>query len=144
MAFCSFVLCWSALIYMFFVFFFKQKTAYEMRISDWSSDVCSSDLEWRRKREIAHRRQFHVAACGPAAAGDDPFGAQMQRIEVGDDRRHVGINTGFDDRRRMFEHQPWCACAGTKTQRRGLAERTPEAIRSEEHTSELQSLMRIP
>src|SRR3546814_19366615 len=29
-----------------FVFFFKQKTAYEMRISDWSSDVCSSDLMW--------------------------------------------------------------------------------------------------
>src|SRR3546814_16689411 len=28
-----------------FIFFFKQKTAYEMRISDWSSDVCSSDLE---------------------------------------------------------------------------------------------------
>src|SRR3546814_2307620 len=28
-------------------FFFKQKTAYEMRISDWSSDVCSSDLAWR-------------------------------------------------------------------------------------------------
>src|SRR3546814_2391277 len=27
-------------------FFFKQKTAYEMRISDWSSDVCSSDLTW--------------------------------------------------------------------------------------------------
>src|SRR3546814_17941406 len=29
---------------MYFVFFFKQKTAYEMRMSDWSSDVCSSDL----------------------------------------------------------------------------------------------------
>src|SRR3546814_7724096 len=29
---------------MFIFFFFKQKTAYEMRISDWSSDVCSSDL----------------------------------------------------------------------------------------------------
>src|SRR3546814_6180431 len=29
---------------IFIVFFFKQKTAYEMRISDWSSDVCSSDL----------------------------------------------------------------------------------------------------
>src|SRR3546814_19729001 len=29
-------------------FFFKQKTAYEMRISDWSSDVCSSDLWWAR------------------------------------------------------------------------------------------------
>src|SRR3546814_3337230 len=33
-------------LYCFF-FFFKQKTAYEMRISDWSSDVCSSDLEGR-------------------------------------------------------------------------------------------------
>src|SRR3546814_2907419 len=30
----------------FVFFFFKQKTAYEMRISDWSSDVCSSDLHW--------------------------------------------------------------------------------------------------
>src|SRR3546814_4671267 len=30
---------------MFVFFFFKQKTAYEMRISDWSSDVCSSDLK---------------------------------------------------------------------------------------------------
>src|SRR3546814_3077565 len=35
---------------MFVVFFFKQKTAYEMRISDWSSDVCSSDLEQRFER----------------------------------------------------------------------------------------------
>src|SRR3546814_8972598 len=32
------------LCFLFFFFFFKQKTAYEMRISDWSSDVCSSDL----------------------------------------------------------------------------------------------------
>src|SRR3546814_7539481 len=32
-------------MYMMWFFFFKQKTAYEMRISDWSSDVCSSDLE---------------------------------------------------------------------------------------------------
>src|SRR3546814_10322382 len=31
-------------VYFCFFFFFKQKTAYEMRISDWSSDVCSSDL----------------------------------------------------------------------------------------------------
>src|SRR3546814_11393530 len=40
MFFCFLVFsCW-----FFFFFFFKQKTAYEMRISDWSSDVCSSDL----------------------------------------------------------------------------------------------------
>src|SRR3546814_7930157 len=35
----------SSFVFWFF-FFFKQKTAYEMRISDWSSDVCSSDLNW--------------------------------------------------------------------------------------------------
>src|SRR3546814_15553699 len=32
-------------VYMFYFFFFKQKTAYELRISDWSSDVCSSISE---------------------------------------------------------------------------------------------------
>src|SRR3546814_8952552 len=37
----------------YFVFFFKQKTAYEMRISDWSSDVCSSDLEESSKANVA-------------------------------------------------------------------------------------------
>src|SRR3546814_17899536 len=51
------------------IFFFKQKTAYEMRISDWSSDVCSSDLHcgdvraqsicvggtWRLFHDAAHR-----------------------------------------------------------------------------------------
>src|SRR3546814_15254802 len=38
-------------------FFFKQKTAYEMRISDWSSDVCSSDLGRRDRLELAIVRQ---------------------------------------------------------------------------------------
>src|SRR3546814_14079770 len=37
-------------------FFFKQKTAYEMRISDWSSDVCSSDLQFDQR----HRRRIEV------------------------------------------------------------------------------------
>src|SRR3546814_8130144 len=37
-------MCYLFLLFVFF-FFFKQKTAYEMRISDWSSDVCSSDLK---------------------------------------------------------------------------------------------------
>src|SRR3546814_13769373 len=47
-------------------FFFKQKTAYEMRISDWSSDVCSSDLA---------RRPLHGGACrraGPFRAWSLP------------------------------------------------------------------------
>src|SRR3546814_13683572 len=42
-------------------FFFKQKTAYEMRISDWSSDVCSSDLE------IARRAPMVDVIVGPQA-----------------------------------------------------------------------------
>src|SRR3546814_2965965 len=37
-------------------FFFKQKTAYEMRISDWSSDVCSSDLARQRPRRSRYER----------------------------------------------------------------------------------------
>src|SRR3546814_983985 len=40
-------------VYVVF-FFFKQKTAYEMRISDWSSDVCSSDLRERPRRHRIH------------------------------------------------------------------------------------------
>src|SRR3546814_9531662 len=42
------------MLYVFF-FFFKQKTAYEMRISDWSSDVCSSDLEQGRRIKSGNR-----------------------------------------------------------------------------------------
>src|SRR3546814_4548218 len=43
------------------VFFFKQKTAYEMRISDWSSDVCSSDLTPSRHRSLAFGVKFVLA-----------------------------------------------------------------------------------
>src|SRR3546814_10244617 len=54
-------LCVFLFVYFFF-FFFKQKTAYEMRISDWSSDVCSSDLRiskgrtWLFSLHRAHQR----------------------------------------------------------------------------------------
>src|SRR3546814_5423534 len=41
-------------------FFFKQKTAYEMRISDWSSDVCSSDLIERGLHELQHVRRMNA------------------------------------------------------------------------------------
>src|SRR3546814_6666141 len=55
---CSFsfsdLLCVVVLSDFCVFFFFKQKTAYEMRISDWSSDVCSSDLLVNPGRLIAH------------------------------------------------------------------------------------------
>src|SRR3546814_7032473 len=56
-------MCFCTFIYCVFVFFFKQKTAYEMRISDWSSDVCSSDLlhgDLLRRHLDAHRVVQHL------------------------------------------------------------------------------------
>src|SRR3546814_12221259 len=57
--------CRSALVdAMLFFFFFKQKTAYEMRISDWSSDVCSSDLPaqntWREISSVSNCEAFQA------------------------------------------------------------------------------------
>src|SRR3546814_7823488 len=60
-------------------FFFKQKTAYEMRISDWSSDVCSSDLRshrwpdiWGQIRSRCHCAPLLPAVCRPRPLLRDP------------------------------------------------------------------------
>src|SRR3546814_20979395 len=58
-----YVLCGAVL----FIFFFKQKTAYEMRISDWSSDVCSSDL--RAGRRAGRRKGTYLLSCVPRRTG---------------------------------------------------------------------------
>src|SRR3546814_6715630 len=65
---------------MFVLFFLKQKTAYEMRISDWSSDVCSSDLhvdQRRGKRRDHHEddRDDEYRQDDVVAAGDEGDGA---------------------------------------------------------------------
>src|SRR3546814_1935524 len=53
------------------IFFFKQKTAYEMRISDWSSDVCSSDL---LTPAISHIHPFRQQQIGqPDRGADEDF-----------------------------------------------------------------------
>src|SRR3546814_9477694 len=49
------------ILIMYVIFFFKQKTAYEMRISDWSSDVCSSDLRLQGR----HRALMSDVGRGP-------------------------------------------------------------------------------
>src|SRR3546814_8890796 len=55
-------------VFMFvFVFFFKQKTAYEMRISDWSSDVCSSDLDLQVIQRIQNLSGEWQAICLPTS-----------------------------------------------------------------------------
>src|SRR3546814_19270043 len=73
-------------------FFFKQKTAYEMHISDWSSDVCSSDLYQRRTRDRAQgdRLDAQAARAGRLSA--------HQRQDVG--RTLSGrAGTAIQDRR---------------------------------------------
>src|SRR3546814_6452035 len=56
------------------VFFFKQKTAYEMRISDWSSDVCSSDL-LREAAAVQGKSEADVAKQASNWLISDLFGA---------------------------------------------------------------------
>src|SRR3546814_19154140 len=48
------------MVVLFCIFFFKQKTAYEMRISDWSSDVCSSDLVMEDMIKLWKARQHRA------------------------------------------------------------------------------------
>src|SRR3546814_1116231 len=64
-----------------FFFFFKQKTAYEMRISDWSSDVCSSDL--------GLRLDDHREAAVPAAVLETPFHHPAARHGIDGDEASV-------------------------------------------------------
>src|SRR3546814_9754592 len=61
----------------YFCFFFKQKTAYEMRISDWSSDVCSSDLE------VGALHEMGVGANPENGDGDLPFCWRVQPLRAG-------------------------------------------------------------
>src|SRR3546814_2948314 len=99
-------------------FFFKQKPAYELRISHWSSDVCSSDPRGVQRRE---RFRIEPAACDtPARACDVIAHGSIDREDYGMDRWRIAVR---DDVRYQL-----------RLRLRG---------RSEEHTSELQSLMRI-
>src|SRR3546814_16322048 len=71
-----------------------QQTAYEMRISDWSSDVCSSDLAIRSDVGLRHAGREHAHAAAIAGSGDstDPFPDHRRRqlSESDDARRYSG------------------------------------------------------
>src|SRR3546814_10395984 len=126
---------------MIFVFFFKQKTAYEMRISDWSSDVCSSDL-------------IAVSGLNPHAGDGGSIG--MEEIEVIEPAVKKAQAMGMDARGPYSPDTIFIAA------RRGDFDAIVSmyhdqgqiamkligfdhgvTLRSEEHKSELQSLMRI-
>src|SRR3546814_9578354 len=64
------VCCSCIVVCVVLFFFFKQKTAYEMRISDWSSDVCSSDLPTQHLLGFAANRLNDFLAAGAAIVTD--------------------------------------------------------------------------
>src|SRR3546814_4500544 len=83
-AFVFMTMCFIRLLYTFCFFFFKQKTAYEMRISDWSSDVCSSDLPDRVLGTPISENAF--AGLGGGLAMDGRYKPVVERSE----ERRVG------------------------------------------------------
>src|SRR3546814_5826686 len=68
-----------------FFFFFKQKTAYEMRISDWSSDVCSSDLRFLDQGGDPVKRQPLNGERGEVQDQDRAVAVVAQDPEIGGD-----------------------------------------------------------
>src|SRR3546814_9278413 len=131
------------------VFFFKQKTAYEMRISDWSSDVCSSDLRDAPFHELGAGRA-DARSCGAQRNQGRGAGLQAAHCARLDAIRHNALHAPcacveraylvpaaaglsdcpfpFVEEARLFAYP---GAGGGRTE-----------LRSEEHTSELQSLMR--
>src|SRR3546814_9678543 len=99
-----------------FFFFFKQKTAYELRISDWSSDVCSSDLP----------------PASSQACSSGVFSRPSSRLRCGK-RPKRSITSRCATAYFMYSG----SMARVSSMQRNWS------ARSEEHTSELQSLMRI-
>src|SRR3546814_3846906 len=109
-----------------------------MRISDWSSDVCSSDLERRAVREA---EAVEAGAIIFDEAADDALGAQ----HLGRGQHQVGRGDAFLQLAGEFEADDFGdQHADRLAEHRGLRLDPADApARSEEHTSELQSLMRI-
>src|SRR3546814_3473982 len=106
-------------------FFFKQKTAYDVRISDWSSDVCSSDLH-RLKHQLVLIGHMHMEI----------------RLGIGQENRH-GLRQAESDHRQSMMPGRWRQLHRFEGPVHGRADIMLTVDRSEEHTSELQSLMRI-
>src|SRR3546814_8030564 len=99
-----------------------------MRISDWSSDVCSSDLELAARQRRRHADDADIGA----------FGQRIDRLPVGIDARAQRLEI-LDAAYVVLERERGDL---GRVDDRSAADRDDQ-VRSEEHTSELQSLMRI-
>src|SRR3546814_8648976 len=125
-------------------FFFKQKTAYELRISDWSSDVCSSDLVQqaarghggghRQERDPVDHDIDRLPAGAPVVRRQRLDTAAVEgdsRAELGDQQKDDISDAGGAERPGRPAMQDVDVALGQDVRER----------RSEEHTSELQPLM---
>src|SRR3546814_5510154 len=115
----------------YLVFFFKQDTAFEMRISDWSSDVCSSDLSAALEFAVQFLKIEEIVVMGHGMCGG--CHAALHRSMVGAEPGRGGFIAD------------WIAVLdeAAETVRAAHPDIDNREARSEEHTSELQSLMRI-
>src|SRR3546814_2586850 len=147
--------------------FFKQKTAYDVRISDWSSDVCSSDLpepdrlivepflrlaqrpvaDQRRhfleERHVQPREQLGIASAQQGVALGADLAHAPQRLRRRPDRVQLADQLGMAHAQRVDLAQQAEIDAGDEGADAVAAFHQALELRSEEHTSELQSLMRI-
>src|SRR3546814_2302478 len=120
---------------MLFFFFFKQKTAYEMRISDWSSDVCSSDLSGgaaKAKRQLSPSWRRSTTVPTPSTWPETMWPPSS--------------SPSFSGRSKLTAwpaRQPPMVVQARVSFETSTANQPGPLSRSEEHTSELQSLMRI-
>src|SRR3546814_10498007 len=116
------------------MFFFKQKTAYDIRISGWSSDVCSSDLQLQPVEQFRRRWLFLEARNVAKLVEDVQRLCDQHLLDAGevhvDDRLHR-LPVGKLD------------VVEKAAPQKGVGQFLLVVRRSEEHTSELQSLMRI-
>src|SRR3546814_9293901 len=108
-------------MFLFVCFFFKLKTAYEMRISDWSSDVCSSDLIGTPAIEV-----YRILNIGGKIENESARIGLIDAVDAQNTYCTGAISTEAKFLCFLRQH-----CFGSV------------GGRSEEHTSELQSLMRI-
>src|SRR3546814_10187917 len=127
---------------MLFLFLFKQKTAYEMRIGDCSSSVCSSDLAMVERLPMGIVVGFL----------DRPLEGRLEALRLHlDDVSVIGRvaalhgvgGHGVSPLSERSRGRPRRRAASSSSRVAVTIEPTARAARSEEHTSELQSLMRI-
>src|SRR3546814_6254703 len=133
------LMCLCLLTLFLFFFFFKQKTAYEMRISDWSSDVCSSDLLNPQIPWISDP-EGQIVEVGPrwteltGTPAEDALGAGWTNSLHPDDL--PGVLAHWEEALTSVDN----AFADVRYRVRNS---DGSYRRSEEQTSELKSLMRI-